>query len=230
MRTHSFDLACSGRSHSGLSFLVAYAFQRDRIENWLGDSSNTRCCTTGGEEGWEWQPPNPSLPEHRLTGALTWQIPVGRDRAFLVEHAGRARLRRRRLAVHDGRAYLLGSPGALQQRLAVSGNPKLDNPTRERWFDTSLFAAQPAFTPRTNPAFYDGLNGPGAWFVDMTLTKSFPIGRYRLEARIEAYNAFNHIVWDQPDIAFGSANFGKVTRKRIDSLGREIQVGLRFVF
>ena len=64
----------------------------------------------------------------------------------------------------------------------------------------------------------------------MTLTKSFPIGRYRLEARFEAYNAFNHTVWDQPDVTFGSANFGAVTRKRIDSLGREIQVGLRFVF
>ena len=65
----------------------------------------------------------------------------------------------------------------------------------------------------------------------MTLTKSFAIGpRYHLEARVEAYNAFNTIVWDQPETTFGSANFGKVTRKRTDSLGREVQVGLRFVF
>ena len=65
----------------------------------------------------------------------------------------------------------------------------------------------------------------------MTLTKSFTMGpRYRVEARLEAYNAFNTIMWDQPEIDFGNANFGKVTRKRTDSLGREIQVGLRFVF
>jgi hypothetical protein len=64
----------------------------------------------------------------------------------------------------------------------------------------------------------------------MTLTKGIPIGRYRLEARVEAYNAFNHLVWDQPETTFGNANFGRVTRKRADSLGREIQVGLRFVF
>ena len=31
-------------------------------------------------------------------------------------------------------------------------------------------------------------------------------------------------------MTFGSPNFGKVTRKRTDSLGREIQIGLRFVF
>jgi hypothetical protein len=230
MRTHSYDLRVQRPFARGLSFLVAYAFQRDRIQNWLGDLEQYQVLTTGGEEGWQWQPTNPSLPEHRLTGVLTWQIPVGRDRAWLSnvptaldyviggwQYTTAARL-------YSGRPVLFGNA------YAVSGNPKIDSPTHERWFDTSLFAAQPAFTPRTNPASYDGLNGPGAWFVDMTLTKSFPIGRYRLEARFEAYNAFNHTVWDQPDVTFGSANFGTVTRKRIDSLGREIQVGLRFVF
>ena len=65
----------------------------------------------------------------------------------------------------------------------------------------------------------------------MTMTKQFPLGqRYRLEARVEAYNAFNHTVWAQPDTTFGSATFGQVTRKRTDSYGRELQVGLRFVF
>jgi hypothetical protein len=54
--------------------------------------------------------------------------------------------------------------------------------------------------------------------------------RYRLEARIEAYNVLNAIVWDQPEINLSSANFGKVTRKRVDSNGREIQIGVRFVF
>ena len=114
--------------------------------------------------------------------------------------------------------------------LQVSGNPKLDNPTRDRWFDTSKFAAQPAFTPRINPVFYQGLNGPGSAFVDMTLTKSFTMGTRRLEARFETYNAFNTVVWDQPETTLGNANFGKVTRKRTDSLGREVQIGIRYVF
>ncbi len=114
---------------------------------------------------------------------------------------------------------------------AVSGNPTLSNPTSDRWFDTSLFAAQPAFTPRTNPVYFDGLNGPGAWFADFTVTKGFPIGsRYRAEFRIEAYNMLDHVVMDQPDTTFGSANFGKVTRKRLDSTGREFQIGVRFLF
>ena len=65
----------------------------------------------------------------------------------------------------------------------------------------------------------------------MTLTKMFNFGsRYRLEARVEAYNALNQIVWDNPDLTITSSNFGKVTRKRVDGSGREIQVGLRFIF
>ncbi len=54
----------------------------------------------------------------------------------------------------------------------------------------------------------------------MTMTKSVQLHQqYRLEARLEAYNVFNGIVWDMPDTNISSANFGKVTRKRIDGIG-----------
>jgi len=127
--------------------------------------------------------------------------------------------------------FYSGRPILFNASLNVSGNPKLDNPTRDQWFDTSMFKVlSDTNTPRTNPWFYDGLNGPRAQFVDMTLTKGVTVGRYKLEARLEAYNALNSIVWDNPDISISSSNFGKVTRKRTDGLGREIQFGLRFVF
>jgi hypothetical protein len=233
LKTQSLDLKVQRPFRTGLSFLVAYAFQRDRIENWLADIQQYEVLQSGGERGWEWQPPNSSgagLPEHRVTGALTWQIPVGHGQRYFADMPTALDY------VVGGWQYSTavrvysGRPVLFTNTVAVSGNPKLDAPSFDRWFDTSMFSAQPAFTPRTNPVSYDGLNGPGAWFVDMTMTKSVPMGRYRLEARFEAYNAFNHIVWDQPDTTFGSANFGKVTRKRVDSYGRELQIGVRFVF
>ena len=56
----------------------------------------------------------------------------------------------------------------------------------------------------------------------MTLTKMFNLGsRYRLEFRAEAYNAFNQTIWDNPELAISSSNFGKVTRKRVDGNGRD---------
>jgi hypothetical protein len=230
LKTHSIDMKLQRPFKNGLSLLWAYAFQRDRVENWLGDDGQYQVMQTGGQEGWEWQPTNPSLPEHRMTGAVTWQIPVGRDRAWgsdmpaALDYALGGWQYTSAVRIYSGRPVLFTTA------IAVNGNPKLDSPSNDRWFDTSVFSAQPAFTPRTNPVYFDGLNGPGAWFVDMTLNKSIPIGRYRLEARFEAYNAFNHLIWDQPDTTFGSGTFGKVTRKRTDGYGREIQVGVRFVF
>jgi hypothetical protein len=230
LKTHGIDLRVQRPFRSGVTFLVAYAFQRDRIENWLGDVEQYQVLQSGGKEGWDWQPTNPSLPEHRLTGALTWELPVGQDRRWLSDMPPALDYLLGGWQYSSAVRVYSGRPVLFTNANAVSGNPKLESPTFDRWFDTDVFAAQPAFTPRTNPVAFDGLNGPGAWFVDMTLTKSVPIGGYQLEARIEAYNAFNHIVWDQPDTTFGSANFGKVTRKRVDSYGREIQFGFRFVF
>jgi hypothetical protein len=127
--------------------------------------------------------------------------------------------------MYSGRPLLFGTS------YVVTGNPKLDKPTRDKWFDTSMFTQADTFTPRSNPYYYAGLNGPGWKVTDMTLTKMFNFrSRYRLEARVEAYNALNQIVWDNPDLTITNSNFGKVTRKRVDGSGREIQVGLRFIF
>jgi hypothetical protein len=94
-----------------------------------------------------------------------------------------------------------------------------------------MFSVADTYTPRSNPWTYEGLNGPSTFITDMTLTKQFRIGpRYRLEARIEAYNAFNSLIWADPDLTLGSATFGKVTRKNNAYFGREVQAGLRFVF
>jgi hypothetical protein len=38
------------------------------------------------------------------------------------------------------------------------------------------------------------------------------------------------LVWDQREVTLAIANFGKVTRMRTDSQGREVQIGVRFVF
>jgi len=231
MTTHSFDIRAQRPFVKGLSFMVAYAFQQDRIENTLSDLDAYEVLQTNGQSGWEWQPVNPAIPEHRMTSAVSWQIPVGRGRHYMSDMSKGLDYVLGNWQVSTAIRVYSGRPVLFTNALSVSGNPKLDNPTNDRWFDTSMFAAQPSFTPRTNPVSYDGLNGPGSWFTDLTMTKGFMIGpRYRMEFRLEAYNLFDHIVMDQPDTTFGGQNFGKVTRKRVDSSGRELQLGFRFVF
>ena len=84
---------------------------------------------------------------------------------------------------------------------------------------------------RDNPWTFPGLNGPGVWQTDMTMNKAFRLTeRFKLEARLEAYNLFNRVQLANPTVDFNSANFGKITAKLVAYNGREIQYGLRLVF
>ncbi len=230
-KTHTFEVRAQRPFTKGLSFLASYAYNNETRQEWFDDIHNYEVLTSGGKSGWEWRPVA-DVPRQRFTAAVTWQVPIGRDRQFLATMPTALDW------VVGGWQYTVsnrsysGRPLLFTNSYLVSGTPKLSKPTHDRWFDTSLFAVLPdSNTPRTNPWYYAGLNGPGWNITDMTLTKMFNFGpKYRMEARIEAYNAFNRIIWDNPDLTISSATFGKVTRKRVDGNGREIQVGLRFVF
>src|SRR5207247_6062148 len=163
---------------------------------WFDDRAQYQVFASNGRDGWEWRPTD--LPVHRFTAAATWQLPIGCDRP--VRPAGGARLRDRRMAVTPAARYYSGRLLLFNQSLIVDGDPRIDNPTRDRWFDTTKFRGrQDSFTPRNSPWYWDGLVGPGVFLADMTLTKMFTLtSSYRVEARIEAYNAFNTIVWDNP--------------------------------
>ena len=89
----------------------------------------------------------------------------------------------------------------------------------------------PASIVRKNAWTFDGLVGPGTSQVDMTLSKAFRIKeRYKFEVRVESYNAFNQINWDNPIVDFNNVNFGKVINKRPGYIGREIQYGFKLTF
>ena len=67
------------------------------------------------------------------------------------------------------------------------------------WFDTTGFAKQPAYTRRSNPWTYDGLNGPDFKNLDLTLSKRFKLVRgATLQLRLDAFNALNGMNWANP--------------------------------
>jgi hypothetical protein len=227
---HTFEIRAQRPFVKGLSFVASYAYNNEKVQQWFDDIAQYKVMKTGGKEGWEWRP-SADVPYNRFTAAVTWQLPVGKDRKYgstmptALDYVVGGWQYSVATRMYSGRPLLFATS------YVVTGNPKIDKPTRDKWFDTSMFAQADTFTPRSNPYYYAGLNGPGWKVTDMTLTKMFNFGsRYRLEARVEAYNALNQIVWDNPDLTITSSNFGKVTRKRVDGSGREIQVGLRFIF
>ena len=92
-------------------------------------------------------------------------------------------------------------------------NQVLDNPygakTVDNWFNAAAFA-QPALGTYGTLG-RNAYNGPGNRTVDLSLVRSFSfLNTHRLEARVEAFNAFNWFRWGNPVTAINNANFGRI--------------------
>jgi hypothetical protein len=76
---------------------------------------------------------------------------------------------------------------------------------------------------------------PSVWNLDLSLFKSFEIGRFRPEIRIEAANVFNHPNWGAPVTTFTANNFMRFTPSSAENGtnspgARAIQLGVRLQF
>ena len=72
------------------------------------------------------------------------------------------------------------------------------------------------------------LRGPMNWNLDMGIFRGFPIGRYRVEFRMQASNILNHVRWGNPVTSFTDPNFMRI--RSINGDPRRVQLGLRFEF
>jgi hypothetical protein len=99
---------------------------------------------------------------------------------------------------------------------------ELEDPTVQRWFDTSCFVAPPVGT--LGNAARTTLWGPGRWNVDLGVSKRFD----RLQFRAEIFNLFNHAQFAAPGTVVGAPNFG-VIQSTVKS-SRQVQFALKYVF
>lgn len=237
LRVVSYKVQAQRPFAQGLSLLVNYAYQTEDQTQFFDDRAMFA-------RKLDWRPL--AIARHRFNHAITWELPFGKGRWLLkdaptaVDWAVGGWQLTTTNRWYSGRQLIFG------QNLRVNGSPKVDNPTFARWFNNDrdtdgtflIFKALPPGTTtdplsvgRTNPYTYDGIVGPGTHQLDMTLSKGFRFReRYKFEVRVEAYNAFNEINWDNPVVDFNNANFGKVISKRPGYIGREIQYGFKLTF
>jgi hypothetical protein len=109
----------------------------------------------------------------------------------------------------------------------VVGNPVLENPTINRWFNVGAFAAP---TPGTfGNMGRNILNGPGMFTVNMSLAKTFTIREgFFFDLTGYATNALNHPVFNLPDRLIGPGRVGNITSTRVPSRQIELVLKLRF--
>lgn len=92
--------------------------------------------------------------------------------------------------------------------------------------DAAAFATPAPYTYGNAPR--NVLRGPGSVVTDLSLAKSFPIGaQAKLQLRADFFNVFNRVNLNNPNTAFGTANFGRITSAQ--SM-RQIQLGAKVLF
>jgi len=108
----------------------------------------------------------------------------------------------------------------------IGGDISIDDRTAQQWFNTSAFATAPDI--RRGNATVGQVQGPHFYRWDLSLRKKFTIVQAKtLEFRLDAFNAFNRINYNNPQMVVTNADFGTITSAKTP---RELQFSLRFEF
>ena len=185
---------------------------------------------------------SPQDVKYQFTWDVSYDLPMGRGRALNLSGIGNAILGDWTI---NGVAYAstgvpIDSPvvGAslsyFNQRTDMTCDPSKGAPhTALAWFNPDCFAAPAsAFVPGTAPAYLDHVRTMGANDVDLSLFKSFKIGKEK-EIRIDvsSYNITNRTQFAAPNVSAESTGyelFGNITSDL--NSPRQFQFGSRFTF
>jgi hypothetical protein len=243
---HSLQMRYQQRLAQGLAALVSYTFAKsiDDASNFFASAGDPNFPQNSYNLRAERGRSNFDV-RHRFTTSYTYDLPFGRGRALLSDSGWVTTLvsgwqTAGIVTLQTGRPFTvalvpeLDNSGTGRAALGFGANdrpnllrdPRLANPTPERWFDTSAFAF-PARGTFGN-AGRNILDGPGFRNVNASLMKNTAFGeRLSLQLRAEVFNLFNRPNFNQPDNFLGSPSFGRITSAREP---RRIQLGARLLF
>jgi hypothetical protein len=179
----------------------------------------------------------------RLVLSYVYDFPVGHGKKYLNHGVAATVLGGWEMSgisvFQSGRPILITAPdntgifdfGYTNGRANRTCNPVLSSgQTQSHWFNTSCFAAAPAFTIPNDSLSQPNLRGPRRINTDFSLIKNTRfLERYNVQFRAEFFNIFNHPALQNPVSDVTSALFGQVT-SGFGGTERNVQFGLRFVF
>jgi hypothetical protein len=195
---------------------------------------------------------------HVFRGFVIWDVPVGRDRRFLSKSSGLVDLLLGGwqingildassgfpFSVYSGRNtftfYDSGTRIASTSASAVTNRAVFTGPSTHigrarrtergvEWFSTEERALFQTPDPGEIGSERNLFTGPRFFQFDLGLFKNFKVsGERRFELRLEVFNVFNTVNFDQPNVLMTSGGFGTINDTRVPP--RIVQLGLKFYF
>jgi hypothetical protein len=228
MKYNSLQMRLERRSTNGIYVLGAYTFAKattNGVSGFGGDPGIVYFPVVDDDEV-DTGSANTDL-RHNFTLSTLYTLPWFRDSGGISGALLGNWSANLIFVAHSG--YPLGMSMANNQSGTAFGNRPdrvcdgaLDDPTVQRWFDTSCFVA-PAVGVLGN-AERTTLFGPGRWNADMALSKKF--GGFQFRAEI--FNVFNNAQFAAPNTVVGSPTFGQITSTVKGS--RQVQLALKYIF
>ena len=103
------------------------------------------------------------------------------------------------------------STGITNNRPNQICDPVLSNPTASMWFNTACFQQVSDTTGTFGNTARNGVRGPGLKNIDLSLIKNTKFGAVSSELRLEVFNLFNFVQFNNPNGQLGNAAFGTIS-------------------
>ena len=154
---------------------------------------------------------DPSDVTNRLSGNLTYTIPLGRGQRFLnsgadwVDRIVSAWNIAATVVAESGRPLALtGSNGAQATRPDFVPGARLTvaHPNATEWFNTAAFTSAPPYTFGNVPRTLSQLRGPGAFELDTNLQKVVKWKHLSSTFQLSAYNVLNKTNFGSPNTSY----------------------------
>ncbi|MBI4906024.1 MAG: carboxypeptidase regulatory-like domain-containing protein [Acidobacteria bacterium] len=244
---HSLQVSIERRFSNGLSALLSYTDSKLINDSWSCAGS----CQGGDYRLGRF---NRDLDRavdqndvtHRMVASAVYELPFGKGKPFLpapgavLQHLAGGWQVNSIMTLEGGTPLMvrgsnnftgIGYPDVVR-------NPALSGSERNvlRWFDTDAFRNPADWVIGNAPRTLSYVRGPGQFDVALSAAKDFRLKEgLRLKFRAEAFNALNHVNFNNPNVGFSpnrqgvntNALFGRIT-SAMDA--RRIQLGLRLTF
>jgi hypothetical protein len=247
---HALLFTAERRLSSGVAVLASYTFGK-LISDSAIVPSNFGAVEVGSDNGYQngkfnrkaERSVDPTDVAQRLVLSGIVELPFGKGKHWNFHNPLAARLtggwQLNLISTIQGGLPLAvrGASNNLANRPNSTGvSAKLDNPTADRWFDTSQFVNPPNFTYGNVGRTLPDVRGPGIVDFDLSVIKDTAISeRLKLQFRAEAFNFVNHRNLGNPNVSFSagsnglnnSSTFGLITSARDP---RIMQLGMKLIF
>jgi hypothetical protein len=233
---------------NGLTLVSSYTFSKNFDLAGGGPGNNLNSGNSGPQDIYsmdgEWGLSYLHSP-HRLTNAITFELPFGKGKPMLGSMPYAADLLIGGWSINTVSTIQTGYPlqvymnnngnsplGTARQRPNATGiSPEVGGafgPRIDGWINQAAFSSAPAFTFGNLTRTID-MRGPGQANWDISVFKTVRIYEaFQAQFRAEALNAMNTPLFRAPNTAFGNAAFGRITSQ--GNFPRMLQLGLRLFF